>query len=123
MPWDRSRWDEDLRAFYQMLIRLRRTSPALIAGGFQVLLVEENTLAYLRDSKQEQIIVVGNRGPGTRPAGPLPVAHGAIPDGAEFTELFSGGRVTVMNGHLPLPALPPGVQVYVKRQTYMGPDV
>jgi hypothetical protein len=74
--------------------------------------VEENALAYLRDTGDEQIIVVGNRGPGIRPAGPLPVMHGGIADGAEFEELFTGQRFTVDNGGLSLPALFPGVQIW-----------
>ncbi|MGQ9601694.1 MAG: maltodextrin glucosidase [Candidatus Bipolaricaulia bacterium] len=115
MVWDRSAWDEDLRAFYQVLIRLRRTSPALRDGGFQVLLVEEETLAYLRDAEEEQLIIVGHRGPGLRPAGPLPVAHGAIPDGARLTEVFTGLQAKVVNGQLPLPAMPPGVMIWRTR--------
>ncbi|HEX9114825.1 MAG TPA: maltodextrin glucosidase, partial [Anaerolineae bacterium] len=113
MPWDEAgQWDGELRSFYQALIRLRRSSPALIDGGFQVLAVESDAVAYLRDTDEEQIIVAGNRGPGTRPSGPLPVDHGAIPDGAEFQELLTGQRATVSGGCLPLPALPPGVQIW-----------
>ncbi len=115
MPWDRSAWDEDLRAFYQTLIDLRRTSPALIAGGFQVLLAEENALAYLRDTDEEQIIVVGHRGLAARPAGSLPAACGAVADGTEFVELFSGARATVVNGYLPLPMMPAGVGIWRAR--------
>jgi alpha-glucosidase len=110
--WDPSLWDSELRTFYQTLVKLRRTSPALIEGGFQVLLVEEDTVAYMRDAEEEQIILAGNRGPGTRPAGPLPVADAAIPDGTEFQELFTGQRLTILSGGLPLPALFPGVQVW-----------
>ena len=117
MPWDRSKWDHDLRAFYQKLIHLRKTSPALIDGGFQVLSIEDDTLAYLRDTEREQIIVVARRGAATRSAGPLPVAHGAIPDGTEFVEVLSGARATVTNGHLPLPTLPPGATVWRSRGT------
>jgi len=94
------------------LIQLRRTSPALIDGGFQVLLAEENILAYLRDADEEQIIVIGNRGPDEYPAILLPVDLGAIPDGAVFQELFSGRRSTVTGGSLHLPSLPTGVQVW-----------
>jgi alpha-glucosidase len=112
MPWQRSAWDEELRSFYQALVRLRRASSALIRGGFQMLHIEEDTLAYLRDSNEEQLIVVGHRGPGTRPPGPLPVAHGALPDGTEFRELIGGGRATVTGGHLPLPAMKPGVMIW-----------
>ena len=112
MIWDAAWWDAELRVFYQTLIRLRRTSPALIEGGFQMLAVEANSLAYLRDAETEQVIVVGNRGPDSRPAGPLPVAAGAIPNGMEFTELFTGLTAIVSEGQLPLPSLPPGAQIW-----------
>lgn len=115
MPWERAAWDQDLRGYYQALIHLRRTSSALIEGGFQVLLVEENTLAYQRDSHDECVLVVAHRGPGGRPASPIPVAHGAIPDGTEFVELFGGGRARVEAGHLPLPALSPGASIWRAR--------
>jgi alpha-glucosidase len=115
MNWDRSTWDHDLRAFYQKMIQLRKTSPALIDGGFQVLLIEENTFAYLRDSDRDQIIVVAQRGSTNRTAAPLPVAHGAIPDGVEFVEVISGARATVVAGHLPLPDMSAGVMVWRSR--------
>jgi alpha-glucosidase len=113
MIWDAAGWDVELRAFYQTLIRLRRTAPALIEGGFQVLLAEADVLAYLRDTDEQQIIVVGNRGPHERPAGAVPVRHGAIPDGATFRELFTGQTSVVVDGGLPVPALPVGAQVWV----------
>ncbi len=116
MNWDSAQWNLELREFYQTLIKLRRNSPALLEGGFQVLAAEEGILAYLRDADEEKLIVVGNRGPGARPAGPLPVAHGAIPDGMVFTELFSGQQVTVRQGHLPLPAVPVGAQIWHSKQ-------
>jgi len=112
MPWDRSSWDHDLRAFYQTLIKLRRTSPALIDGGFQVLLSEDDTFAYLRDSDHDRVVVVAHRGIVNRSAVPLPVSHGAIPDGTEFVEVISGARSTVVNGRLPLPEMSAGVLVW-----------
>ena len=112
MIWDRSAWDEDLRAFYQTLIKLRRTSPALIDGGFQVLAVEDDFIVYMRDTDEEQIIVVGYRGDNPRPAAPLAVGHGAIPDGAEFVEVFSNQRLSVSGGRLALPDVAKGVQIW-----------
>lgn len=112
MIWDSSQWNINLRIFYQTLISLRRTSPALIDGGFQTLLIEKNVLAYLRDSDDEQIIVIGNRGPEEYPAGALPVDQGAIPDGRVFQELFSKQTSIVVNGNLPLLSLPAGVQIW-----------
>jgi len=77
-----------------------------------LLLVEEDTFAYLRDTDEEQIVVVAHRGPATRPAGPLPVAHGAIANGTDFVEVSSGAHQTVINGHLPLPVMPAGVWIW-----------
>ena len=115
MIWDPSGWDNDLRAYFKTLIHLRRTSPALSEGGFQVLLVEEDVLAYLRDTEDSQIILVGNRGSSDRPAGSLPVEDGAIPDGRVFKELFSGQTSLVQNGNLLLPTLQPGAQIWISQ--------
>ena len=65
------------------------------------------------NAEQERLIVVAHRGPSERPALALPVAHGAIPDGMQFQELFSGRRSRVENGHLELGSLPVGAQVFV----------
>lgn len=112
MIWDPSAWDQELRSFYGRLIRLRRTSPALLDGGFQILSSEENVLAFLRDADAEQILVIGNRGPGERPAQELFVRDGAVPDGTVFTEFFTHQTLTVQNGYLPLPVLPVGIQLW-----------
>jgi len=112
MIWDTSRWDAQLRYFYQTMIALRRSSPALIDGGFQVLEIREDTLAYLRDSDEELIIVVANRGSGERPAGNLAVGQGGIADGTAFTEVLSGQSRRVELGQLPLPALGRGLQIW-----------
>jgi alpha-glucosidase len=113
MPWDSSVWDADLRRFYQTLIHLRRTSPALQTGGFQVLLAEENTLAYLRDTDGQWILMAGRRGPQAHPGLEIPAGAGGIPNGTVFEEVFSQKRATVQDGYLPVGDLPPGAQVWV----------
>lgn len=115
MVWDVELWDHELRAFYKQLIQLRRSSAALIEGGFQVLLVEDDVMSYLRDTENEQIIVIANRGPGTRPAGGLDVSIGGIQDGTEFQDPVHGSHLTVSDGHLPLPSLPPGIVIWQSR--------
>ncbi len=117
MSWDPSTWDIELLKLYKVLTRIRRTSPALIDGGFQVLLTENDTLIYLRDSNEETIIVVARRGASIRPAGPVPVTHGAISDGTEFEEIFTHQHTIVKNGNFILPDLPPGAQVWVSRNS------
>ena len=88
--------------------RLARPS----VGGFQVLEVADDSLAFLRDTDDEMAIVVVARGPDPRPAAPVPVAHGAVPDGMGFVELLTGARSTVVGGHLPVGPMPPGVAIW-----------
>jgi len=115
MPWDESAWNRELRAFYRQLIRLRRETAVLQRGGFQMLAVEADALAYQRDGPGERAIVVAHRGAAPRPAAPLPVAHGGVPDGARFVEVFSGQALTVRDGALPLDAHPQGATIWLQR--------
>ena len=115
MPWDSSGWDEGLLEFYKTLIAMRRTSHALVHGGFQMLQAEDDTLAFLRDAKREKLLVVAHRGPSTRAHGSVRVAHGGIPDGSEFREVFSGSTATVEQGYLPVPAMSVGVAIWRTR--------
>lgn len=112
MPWDAARWDRSLLAFYRDLIALRRRSALLQRGGFQILAVEPETLAYQREGPGGWTIVVAHRSATPRPAGPLPIAHGGIPDGTRLVEHFSGQEVTVKEGALPLPEQPQGATLW-----------
>ncbi len=115
MDWDRSNWDEAMYQFYRTMIRLRRTSSALIEGGFQILTIEDDSLAYMRDSENERLILIAHRGPGRRPPNPLRVIHGGIPDGLVFKEIFSGRMKMVENGFLALDSMSPGVEIWQAR--------
>ena len=112
MPWDEEVWNRELLAFYQRIIALRRSSAALCRGGFQVLLAEADTIAYLRSTRDEKILVIGHRSEKERPAGVMPVAHGAIAEGTRFQEVFSGVEVTVRDGGLLLPPLQQGATLW-----------
>jgi alpha-glucosidase len=108
MVWEEERWDRPLLEFHRRLIGLRRRSSVLQQGGFQMLAVEPDAFAYQRHSRQGRMIVIAQRAPLPRPAGLLPVAHGGIPDGARFVEVFTGQEAVVQNGSLSLPGLPQG---------------
>ncbi|MBN2305944.1 MAG: alpha amylase N-terminal ig-like domain-containing protein [Anaerolineae bacterium] len=100
MIWDTAEWDHDLRAYTQTLIRLRRESPALRRGGFQMIYAAGDTVAFLRESPDERLIVVARRG--TDGLDALPVRHAGVPDGLRLRDVIGGGAVTVAGGHLPL---------------------
>jgi alpha-glucosidase len=111
MPWDEQQWDHELRGYVQQLIRLRRNEPALRHGGFQLLYGAGDTVAFLRESSEQTLLVVVRRAEdGLRE---LPLARAAIADGTRLTELLSGRSATVRNGSLDLDSLPAvGAQIW-----------
>jgi alpha-glucosidase len=114
MRWDEATWDTDLRSHYQHLIRLRKESPALKYGGYQSIYAEEGFVAYLRQSPEQRLLVVGYRGPNTFLARALPVRHAAIPDGTTLVDQLSGERFIVESGAVNLPDLPPGAALVLE---------
>lgn len=113
MVWDESRWHHDLLAFHRQLIALRRQSPILQTGSFQVLLVEPETFAYQREGDRGRVLVIAHRHETPRPAGPLATTPGNIPDGTVFREFFTGQTITAHNDQLLLPALPQGATLWL----------
>jgi hypothetical protein len=77
--------------------------------------MDDDAFAFLRDTEKEQVVIVAHRGPGTRPASSLHVSPAGIPDGTVLTEYLSGGTATVQAGHLPIPSLTPGIQLWFAR--------
>lgn len=111
MPWDPQQWNTGRRDFYKALIRLRRTSPALCAGGFQLLFAVGETLAFLREAPEERLFIVARRGDDGLQA--LPVRHGGLADGVRLREVMTGAEAVVSKGMLPLESLAPvGVQIW-----------
>ena len=111
MIWDVQQWNSDRRTFYQKLIRMRRTSPALRRGGFQLLYAAGETLAFLREAAEERLLVVARRASDTLMA--LPVRHAGFQDGTRLREVFTGAETVITGGMLPLHNLAPvGYQMW-----------
>ena len=115
MIWDESRWDHDLLAFYKKLIKLRRETAVLHNGSFQILAVEEDTIAYQREGENGRILVIAHRGEFPRAASPLSIAHGNIADGTHFIEFFTGQSLIVKDGCLQLNAHPQGASIFIQK--------
>ena len=60
---DRSGWDVEFFAEVKKLVKLRKTQDALINGGLRWVSVENDYIAYLRESKKQSILVLISRGP------------------------------------------------------------
>src|SRR5206468_11536725 len=64
MPWARPEtWDEPLLDEYRRLIRLRRSSDALARGGIRYAFVDDDVIAYLRESPAERLLCLAVRAP------------------------------------------------------------
>jgi alpha-glucosidase len=111
MPWQPQKWNHELRALYQTLIRLRRTSPALRWGGIQFVYAANETLAYLREAPEERLLVVARRSSdGVRA---LPVSHVGLEEGTRLRNVLTGTEARIVGGMLPLDSLPSlGAQVW-----------
>jgi len=91
MPWDQiacgggPRWDQAIFERYQAMIALRRSCGALLDGGLRWAIVEDDALAYLRETVDERVLVVLARAPWAGACLP-----GSLSDGAP--ELLYGGH-------------------------------
>lgn len=111
MPWNPQMWNMSRRTLYQRLIAERRSAPALRNGGFQALYAAGETLAFLRESSDECLLVVARRKEDGLTA--LPVQHAGLADGRRVHEVLTGTQTSVADGMLPLKNLPPvGAQIW-----------
>jgi alpha-glucosidase len=64
MPWDRPEtWDTTLLEAYRRLIALRRTSDALAHGSLRYAYVDDDVIAYLRETREERLLCLASRAP------------------------------------------------------------
>jgi alpha-glucosidase len=61
---DRSGWDSGFYELLRTLIKVRRTSDGLANGGMRFIAIEDEFVAYLRESKKQSILVVVTRSGG-----------------------------------------------------------
>ncbi len=93
MPWDQAatggpRWDRETYAVFRDLSRLRRDTAALREGGLRWAVVEDDAVAYLRETADERVLVVVARAPWAGAVLPRWVLGDSAP------ELLYGGSAT-----------------------------
>jgi alpha-glucosidase len=72
MPWSRPEaWDTVTLDRYRELAALRRSSTALARGGIRYVHVSDDTVAYLRETREERLLCCASR-TGDQPAFPFP---------------------------------------------------
>jgi len=112
MPWDEAAWDVDLRDYYRRMIWLRRSSSALQNGGFQILHADGDLLVFQRQSPDQRLIIVVQRGLEALATVTFAVWHSGIEDHSILHDLLSEQTVTVAHGEITLPHMP-AAAVYI----------
>lgn len=93
MPWHRPEsWDRASLARYRSLIGLRRSQPALREGGLRWAYVDDDALAFWRETRQERLLVLARRAAGA----PIPLPRLG---GAE--NLYGGANLSTVDGDGP----------------------
>jgi alpha-glucosidase len=62
MPWE-SQWDDGFLREVRALTKLRRSLPALARGGLRFVHVAPDAIAFLRETRSEQLLVLAARAP------------------------------------------------------------
>lgn len=101
MEWDESKQDRELFTYYQHLIELRKSHPALRTGSVHFLEAEQDgkKLAYARKDENETIVILTSTSED-------PESFAVQVDGASYLDLLSGNEWPVTNGKLNM-ELPP----------------
>lgn len=99
MNWNVMEWDQNLRAFYQKLIQIRKEYPALIRGSFEILAIEDNVVVFLRETAAQQVVFIGNRGSDLDQFD-LNLIQAGLPQNRVWLDLLSGDQWTVRNGYI-----------------------
>ncbi|BCJ41424.1 alpha-glycosidase [Actinoplanes ianthinogenes] len=85
MPWRRPEtWDRRTLGEYHALLALRRARPALRAGGLRWAHAAGDTLAFLRESRDDAVLVVARRAAGE------PLRLAGLPAGIDGENLYGG---------------------------------
>ncbi|MDQ7036208.1 MAG: alpha-amylase family glycosyl hydrolase [Anaerolineae bacterium] len=108
MTFDESEWDSDLLDFTKRLIQVRHSSHALKHGSFEVLFAAGDLVAFLRQSSEQTMIVVGYRGKKKLKKARIDIANTGLSNGIQLIDRLSAAQITIQKGKIRLPKLAHG---------------
>jgi alpha-glucosidase len=107
MPWNRpDTWDDELHAAYRRLVALRRSHEALARGGARFAYVDDDVIAYLRETRGERLLCLASR------AEHEPVRLSLAALGCRGLDTLYGDAADVETGDALLPAAGPSFHVW-----------
>lgn len=112
-PWDRTRWDEELRADFRRFVALRHEHPVLRYGRFTTLYAKGWVYAFLRQDDEETFVVVMNAGNAATEVEIDLEDH--VPQNVRFDEIWGAGSVTAQDGALKVSLEPLAARVFLYR--------
>lgn len=100
MPWHRpERWDTGTLDYYRRLVALRNDQPALRHGGLRWLHADADALVFVRETRDETVLVLARRAPGARVRLPgLPAAENVYGGGGDLVPDPAGGVTLPADG-------------------------
>jgi cyclomaltodextrinase / maltogenic alpha-amylase / neopullulanase len=115
-PWQKEKWNTDLRNYFKKCIALRHAHPALRTGEYTTLLAQDSVYALGRSLGDDKVIVAFNIGRAVTDCR-IPLDD-FLPDGTELCEVFKKDRYTVEHGAVTVHILPrSAVALEVRRET------
>lgn len=110
-PWDEpATWDARTLAAHRELIALRRAHPALRRGGMRWVHVDADRLVWLRETREERVLVLVARASG--PVTSIGADLLGLAEGAEAENLYGGARLRNAAGRAELPGDGPMAQLW-----------
>jgi alpha-glucosidase len=107
MPWHRpDSWNRGRLATYRRLIELRRDTPALRHGGLRWAHADADSVAFLRETPTETVLIHARRAAGA------PLTLRGLPGGTAENLYGGAGALRVTGGSAELPGEGPAVQVW-----------
>ena len=108
-PWERPQtWDTRTLDCYRRLIRLRRHSGALRHGGMRWVYAGKDTLAYLRETPSQRVLVVANRASTEA----VRISAGALGVTGPAHNWYGDHALTVNGGTVTLPSEGPSIHIW-----------
>ena len=111
--WDETKWNWELRSWYQRLIQIRKTRLALRSVDYRVIQADDQSgsLIYLRGTAPNVVLVAVNQSKNYLELG-LDVTETGWDEGKAVTELLSFQEVAIRDGRLNLKLAPLSGGIY-----------